>query len=448
MTFTVVIAGRPNVGKSTLFNRLAGRRLALVDATPGLTRDWREGEASLGPLRFRVIDTAGFEEAEETGLSPRLQRQTARALEKANAVLFLVDGQAGITPLDGHFAEWLRRQGRPIVLVVNKADAKAAEAGLIEAYGLGLGEPIAVSAAHGTGLDALYDALAPLAEGRAQEGPEPRKAEGPALNLAIIGRPNVGKSTLFNALLKEERALTGPEPSLTRDAVVATWRSHGREVRLIDTAGLRRRPKIAEGPEALAVTDALRAIRFAEVVILVLDATQEIGKQDLALAALIEAEGRAPVIVLNKWDLVDHKRARLKAVRQALEAGFAQAKGVALVALSALSRAGLEKLMPQVLRAHALWNRRLRTPALNRWLAAASERHPPPQAPGARIKLRFVTQVNTRPPTFALFLNRPAKLPDSYRRYLVAGLRETLGLPGVPIRLMLRKGENPYARKR
>jgi GTP-binding protein len=445
MTFTVAILGRPNVGKSTLFNRLAGRRLALVDDTPGVTRDRREAEARLGDLRFRIIDTAGLEDAAPGELAHRMREQTERALGLADVALLLVDARAGITPLDRHFAEWLRRHGKPVILAANKTEGRAFAAAH-EAFALGLGDPIALSAEHGEGLDALFQALAPLADRAAAAEPEREAAaaEKP-LQLAIVGRPNVGKSTLVNRLLGEERMLTGAEPGITRDAIANLWRWQGRAIRLIDTAGLRRKANIEAKLEKLSVADALRAVRFAEVVVLVVDATQALERQDLAIARLVADEGRALVLAVNKWDLVEDKRSALAYLKHALESSLPQLSGIGTVTLSALSGAGVQRLMPAVLAAEEAWNRRIPTPRLNRFLATAQERHPPPLVAGRRLKIRYAAQVNIRPPTFALFASKPGDLPDAYRRYLVNLMREDFDLPGVPIRMMLRKGKNPFA---
>ena len=441
--FTVAILGRPNVGKSTLFNRLAGRRLALVDDTPGVTRDRRGAEASLGDLRFRVIDTAGLEETEAGSLAERMRVQTERALADADVALFLVDAREGLTPLDRHFADWLRRSAKPVLLVANKAEGAAGAAGASEAHALGLGTPLPISAEHNEGLADLYDALAPYADAAAAEAaPETRNR---ALQIAVIGRPNVGKSTLVNRLVGADRMLTGPEPGITRDAIAIEWQWHGRAVRLIDTAGLRRRPKVEGKLEKLSVADTLRAIRFAEVVVLVVDATQLLERQDLALAKLVAEEGRALVLAVNKWDLVEDKRAALATLRDKLEYSLPQLAGLGSVTLSAITGAGVARLLPAVLAAEAAWNKHIPTSALNRLLAEAQERHPPPLVAGRRLRLRYMTQANTRPPTFALFASKPGELPESWRRYLTNLLRQTFDLPGVPIRVMLRKGKNPYA---
>jgi len=451
---TIAIVGRPNVGKSTLFNRLAGRREAIVDDQPGVTRDRREGEGSLVDLRFRLVDTAGLEEAFDDSLPARMRRQTEAAIADADVVLLLIDARAGVTPVDTHFAQWLRTQAVPVVLVANKCESRAGEAGRLEAYALGLGDPVPVSAEHGTGMNLLYEALVEVLEPAADavepdldmadaEAGEPE--EGP-LRLAIVGRPNVGKSTLVNTLLGAERLLTGPEAGITRDAVTVEWDYQGRQIALVDTAGLRRKARISEKLEHLSVSDSLRAIQFAEVVALVLDGTQALERQDLTIARHVVEEGRALVLVVNKWDLVDDKQAAMAALRDRLETSLPQATGVPVVTLSALTGRNLDALMPAVLKCHEVWNRRLPTAALNAWLAEMLERHPPPLAANKRrIRLRYITQPKARPPTFALFGNRPEDLPDSYRRYLENSLRERFDLDGTPIRLLLRKGENPYA---
>jgi GTP-binding protein len=451
MTATVAIVGRPNVGKSTLFNRLTQRRLALVDDTAGVTRDWREGEARLGDLRFRVLDTAGLEEAERESLAARMSEQTERALGGADAVLFLIDARAGVTPVDRHFAERLRRRGLPVLLIANKTEGRAGDAGLLDGYALGLGEPIPISAEHGEGMGELYDALRPVLERSPapSAGPEeePTGQAPKPLQLAVVGRPNVGKSTLVNRLIGKERLLTGPEAGITRDAIAVEWHWRGKSVRLIDTAGLRRKAKVEAGLEKLSVTDTLRAIRFAEVVVLVIDAEAMLERQDLAIARLVEEEGRALVLAVNKWDLVTEKAKALERLRDRIEVSLPQLQGLSAVTLSAKTGRGLEKLMPAVFAAHAAWNRRIATPALNRWLEAAQARHPPPLVSGRRLRLRYMTQANIRPPTFALFASKPGDLPESYRGYLVKLMRDDFDLPGVPIRMMLRKGKNPYADK-
>jgi GTP-binding protein len=451
MTVTVAIVGRPNVGKSTLFNRLAGRRLAIVDDTPGVTRDRREGDARLGDLHFRIVDTAGFEDARGGDLAARIQAQTARALSGADAAAFLIDAREGVTPLDRELARFLRRALLPVVLVANKCEGRAGEVGLADAHSLGLGEPIPLSAEHGEGLGGLYDAIRPFIDAE-REQPEPLPAlasrdtaEPGPLQLAIIGRPNVGKSTLINRLIGDERLVTGPEAGITRDAVAVDWTFRGRSLRLFDTAGLRRRARIDDKLEQLASADALRAIRFAQVVVIVTDATTGLEKQDLAIADLVVEEGRAPVLALNKWDrVVDRKTAR-DAVALRLEQSLPQVRGLRVVPLSALTGEGLDKLLPAVLEIYDVWNRQLSTPRLNRWLADVTARQAPPSAQGRPVKIRYMAQTRRRPPTFALFANRPQEVPESYLRYLANGLRDSFDLGGVPLRLSLRRSHNPYA---
>jgi GTP-binding protein len=450
MSFTVAIIGRPNVGKSTLFNRLVGRQQALVDDLPGVTRDRREGEGHIADLMFRLIDTAGLEEAPPDTLAGRMQVQTERSLDLADVALLVIDARAGVTPTDRHFARWLRRAGKPVVLVANKAEGRAALGALGDAYALGLGDPVPISAQHGEGLAELYERLLPFAEAEetpAEAEPEAEGERAKPLQLAIVGRPNVGKSTLVNRLVGEERVLTGPEPGITRDSIAIDWIWRDRRVRLIDTAGMRRRSHIQARLERLSVADTLRAVRFAENVILVVDALQPLERQDLTIANLVADEGRALVLAVNKWDLVRDPGAALKDLRERLETSLPQLSGVALVPVSGLTGRGLDALMQAALTADAVWNRRVPTAALNRWLAKIQEHHPPPLVGGRRLRLRYMTQVNTRPPTFALFASKPGELPESYRRYLVGALRREFDLPGTPIRLMLRKGANPYARE-
>ncbi len=442
MSFAVAILGRPNVGKSTLFNRLVGRRLALVDDTPGLTRDRREGEGRIADLGFRVIDTAGLEESAPVSLAGRMQVQTERALAEADVALLVIDAREGVTPADRHFAGWLRRSGKPVVLVANKAEGRATLPGIGEAYRLGLGDPIPVSAEHGEGLALLYERLAPFARGQ----PAGAGLEEPAkpLQLAIVGRPNVGKSTLVNRLIGEDRLLTGPEAGITRDAIAVDWAWQGRRVRLVDTAGLRRRPRVEGKIEQLSVGDALRAIRFAETVVVVVDALQPLERQDLTITRLVEEEGRALVLAATKWDAVADRGGTLERLRERASVSLAQLQGVAVVPVSGLTGFGLDAVMAAVFAADAIWNRRVATADLNRWLAAIQQRHPPPLVAGRRLRLRYLTQVNTRPPSFALFASKPGELPPSYRRYVVNALRQDFGLPGAPIRMMLRHGKNPY----
>jgi GTP-binding protein len=454
MTATVAIVGRPNVGKSTLFNRLAGRKLALVDDRPGVTRDRREGDARLGGLHFRIIDTAGLDEAAAGSLAARMSAQTERGIAEADVCLFMIDARAGLTPLDRHFAGLVRRAGKPVILIANKAEGGAGKSGLYEAYALGLGEPVALSAEHGEGLGELYDRLeAAIAAPQAWVDAGPDGGEGDEeeadartrpLRLAILGRPNAGKSTLVNALVGEERMLTGPEPGITRDAIALEWRFEGKPVTLWDTAGLRRKSRVNEKLEKLAVSDALRAVRFAEVVVLVLDAAQALEKQDLQLVDHAAREGRAVVIVINKWDLVEDRAAARRDLDEAVATHLPQITGVPVVYVSGLTGEGLKRLMAAVFKCYQVWNRRVPTSRISRWLEAMVERHPPPAPGGRRIRLRYMTQVSARPPTFAIFGSRVDALPESYKRYLVNRLREDFDLPGVPIRLHLRAGKNPY----
>jgi GTP-binding protein len=449
MSFTIAIVGRPNVGKSTLFNRLAGKRLALVDDQPGLTRDRREADAELGGVAVRLIDTAGLEDG-SAGLTARMREQTEAAIEQADLVVFLIDARAGIVAGDEIFAELVRTSGKPMILAANKCEGRAAPPGVNEAYALGLGEPLPMSAEHGTGVGELSDAIeaAARASGErsvgSQEGEEDADAAPHPLRIAIVGRPNVGKSTLVNAILGEERMITGPEAGITRDAIAVELDWKGEPLRLFDTAGLRRKMRVEGKAEELSVGDALKAIRFAEIVVLLLDAERPFEKQDLQIGALIVEEGRGLVIAVNKWDLVREPQARLAELKEICNRLLPQIKGVALVPVSGLTGKGLDALLRAVLAANALWNKRLPTHALNRWLREAVDSHPPPAVSGRRVKLRYITQSNARPPTFVAFCSRPKALPDSYLRYLVNGLRETFDLGGVPIRLHLRKGENPY----
>jgi GTPase len=444
MSFAVAILGRPNVGKSTLFNRLCGRRAALVDDTPGLTRDRREGEAHIADLGFRAIDTAGLEEAAPASLAGRMQAQTGRALADADVALLVIDARDGVTEADCHFAAWLRRSGKPVVLVANKTEGRATLAGVGEAYRLGLGDPVPISAEHGEGLAGLYERLAPFCRGDEIARDTVEDTSKRPLHLAIVGRPNVGKSTLVNRLIGEDRLLTGPEAGITRDAIAIDWAWCGRLIRLADTAGIRRRPHVEGKIEQLSVADALRTIRFAETVVLVVDALQPLERQDLTIARLVAEEGRALVLAATKWDAVPDRAAALKALRERLAISLPQLHGVFPVPVSGLTGYGLDAMMDAVITADAVWNKRVPTADLNRWLAAVQERHPPPLAAGRRLRLRYMTQVNTRPPSFALFASKPAELPDSYRRYLVNALRAAFELPGTPIRLMLRQGKNPY----
>ncbi|MBE9558111.1 MAG: ribosome biogenesis GTPase Der [Proteobacteria bacterium] len=461
MTFSVAIIGRPNVGKSTLFNRLVGKRLALVDDTPGVTRDWREGEGRIASLRFRVLDTAGLEDAPDDSLAGRMRRQTEQALRAADVALFLLDARAGVTPVDEHFADLLRKESVPVILVANKCEGKAGEPGLLEAYALGLGDPVPVSAEHGEGMGDLFEALLPHADeaesrdaliaGEVEEladGVVPDDEEeddrGP-LQLAIVGRPNVGKSTLINRLLGEERLLTGPEAGITRDSIAVDWSFQGRPVKLVDTAGLRRRARVNEKLEKLSGSDTMRAIRFAQVVVVMLDAELMLEKQDLTIARQVVEEGRGLIIAANKWDIVKNPKQTLKALQEKLEITLPQVRGVPVVTISALEGRNLDRLLGTVFDLYDLWRSRISTAKLNDWLNAMTTAHPPPMVAGRRIRLRYATQVKTRPPTFAIWCSRGNELPDSYTRYLVNGLREDFDLEGVPLRVLLRKSENPYA---
>jgi GTP-binding protein len=452
MTFTVAIVGRPNVGKSTLFNRLVGRRLALVDDRPGVTRDRREGEARLGDLSFTVIDTAGLEDAERETLSARMQKQTAAAMAQADAVLFVVDARDSATPADRAFADLVRRSGKPTILVANKSEGRAGEIGALEAFALGLGEPVAISAEHGEGLAGLYEALRaalPEATGEDAEAPTPAAPEdNKPVRIAVVGRPNTGKSTLINRLLGEDRLLTGPEAGITRDAIAVDLDWNGRRFRIHDTAGMRRRARIDEKLEKLSVADALNAIRFAEVVIVLIDSQTPFEEQDIRIADLVEREGRAIVIAINKWDLIEREPGAMTRLRTNIDRLLPQIKGVPVVALSARTGDGLDRLMAAVLDSYANWNKRAPTAALNRFLGQAVSANPPPAVKGRAFRLDYITQPKARPPTFVLFSSRAQALPETYRRYLINGLREAFDLPGTPIRLTLRAKQNPYAGKK
>src|SRR5579859_340710 len=439
----VVISGRPNVGKSTLFNRLAGRRLALVADTPGVTRDRKEAEALLRGRRVRLVDTAGLEEAPPESLAGRLREGAGVATATADLVVFVVDARAGVTPADRHFAQWLRRQGRPVLLVANKAEGRSSQSSILDAFELGLGEPLAVSAEHGEGIS---DLMAEIAE-RLPDGVEEQEQTGRPLKLAIVGRPNAGKSTLLNRLIGEERMLTGPEPGLTRDAVSVVLDDPGGPIELVDTAGLRRRARIEAPLEKLAVGAAIGALKLAEVVVLVVDAVEGVHDQDLQIGQLIEREGRACVVALTKWDAVVDRSATRRAIGERLEMSLAQMRGLPVITLSALTGVGMDRLLPAVRRAHELWNTRIPTAGLNRWFEQALARHPPPLVSGRRLKLRYVTQAKARPPTFVLFGTRAERLPEDYQRYLVNSLREAFDLPGTPIRIQLRGTKNPYAER-
>ncbi|MGA2942958.1 MAG: ribosome biogenesis GTPase Der [Xanthobacteraceae bacterium] len=453
MTFTVTIVGRPNVGKSTLFNRLVRRRLALVDDQPGVTRDRREGDARLGDLAFKVIDTAGLEDAERKTLSARMQAQTAEAMKQADAVLFVVDARDSTTPIDRAFADLVRRAAKPTIVVANKSESRAGQAGALESYALGLGDPVAVSAEHGEGMADLYDALRAVMpeqepQNDAEEEPSAVLAEDKPIRIAVVGRPNTGKSTLINRLIGEDRLLTGPEAGITRDSIAVDLAWRGRQFRVHDTAGMRRRARIEEKLEKLSVADALNAIRFAEVVIVLIDSQTPFEEQDIRIADLVEREGRAIVIAVNKWDLVEREPGALSRLRAEVDRILPQIKGAPVVTLSARSGEGLDRLMEGVLQSCAVWNRRVPTAALNRFLARAISANPPPAVSGRRVRLDYITQPKARPPTFVLFASRANALPETYRRYLVNEMREDFSLPGTPIRLMLRGKANPFAKRK
>lgn len=471
MPFTLAIVGRPNVGKSTLFNRLVGKKLALVDDQPGVTRDLREGEARLGDLRFTVIDSAGLEDATDNSLQGRMRRLTERAVEMADVCLFMIDARTGVTPTDEVFADILRKKSAHVILAANKGEGSAADAGVLEAYGLGLGEPIRMSGEHGEGLNDLYSQLMPIAdkfekeaedntplvdvelsEDEAEEDeyavPQPT-AEKP-LQIAVVGRPNAGKSTLVNKILGEERLLTGPEAGITRDAIALRLDWNGTPMRIFDTAGMRKKAKVQEKLEKLSVSDGLRAVKFAEVVVVLLDAAIPFEQQDLRIADLAEREGRAVVVAVNKWDIEDEKQEKLRDLKEAFERLLPQLRGAPLVTISAKTGRGLDRLHGAIMRAHDVWNRRVPTAALNRWLTGMLEQHPPPAPQGKRIKLRYMTQAKTRPPGFVVMCSHPDKVPESYNRYLVNGLRQDFDMPGTPIRLYMRgqSDKNPYKGKK
>ncbi|KNG95364.1 ribosome biogenesis GTPase Der [Pseudaestuariivita atlantica] len=455
MTFTLALVGRPNVGKSTLFNRLVGKRLALVDDQPGVTRDLREGAARLGDLEFTVIDTAGLEEATDDSLQGRMRRLTERAVGMADACLFMLDARVGVTPSDQVFADILRRSGTTVIVAANKSESNASEAGVIEAYGLGLGDPVALSGEHGEGMGDLHARLAPLIEAKAEADDDSlpqtdldieAEADNKPMQVAVVGRPNAGKSTLINRILGEDRLLTGPEAGITRDAISLTVDWDGTPMRLFDTAGMRKKAKVQEKLEKLSVSDGLRAVKFAEVVVVLLDAAIPFEQQDLRIADLAEREGRAVVVAVNKWDIEEDRQGKLKALKDAFDRLLPQLKGAPLVTVSAKTGRGLDRLHAAILKAHEVWNRRVPTAALNRWLEGMVAAHPPPAPQGKRIKLRYATQAKTRPPGFVVMCSHPDKMPESYRRYLVNGLRADFDMPGTPIRLTLRgqSDKNPY----
>ena len=453
MSLKVALVGRPNVGKSTLFNRLVGKRLALVDDTPGVTRDRREGEAKLGDLSFTAIDTPGLEEAPEAALEGRMRMQTDKAIEDASICLLIIDARAGVTPLDRSFAKILRASGKPVILLANKSESKASEAGIYDAYELGLGEPIAVSAEHGEGMGDLYGALEPyltepeedLDDSEEIEWDNPLKP----LRIAIVGRPNAGKSTLVNRIIGEDRLLTGPEAGITRDSISVEWRWQGEDrewpVKLFDTAGMRKKAKVQSKLEKLSVADSVRAIQFAEVAVLLIDAAMPFEKQDIQIADLALREGRALVIAVNKWDEVEDRAERLEEIKEKIERLLPQAPGIPVVTMSALTGSGIKRLMPAVTKVYVDWNARVKTSDLNDWLREAVARHAPPAVSGQRIKLRYIAQTKTRPPTFVAQCTRADDLPTSYKRYLINGIRDAFDIKAVPIRLILNRPDNPFA---
>ncbi|WP_243611990.1 ribosome biogenesis GTPase Der [Shimia aestuarii] len=470
MSFTLAIVGRPNVGKSTLFNRLVGKKLALVDDQPGVTRDLREGEAKLGDLRFTVIDTAGLEDATDDSLQGRMRRLTERAVDMADICLFMIDARAGVTPTDMVFAEILRKRSAHVILAANKGEGAAADAGVIEAYSLGLGEPIRLSAEHGEGLNDLYAQLMPVADkfseaaevhapevdialeedSEHEEDETPQPTASKPLQIAVVGRPNAGKSTLINKIIGEDRLLTGPEAGITRDAISLRTEWNETPVRIFDTAGMRKKAKVQDKVEKLSVSDGLRAVKFAEVVVVLLDAAIPFEQQDLRIADLAEREGRAVVVAVNKWDVEDEKQQKLRDLKEAFTRLLPQLRGAPLITVSAKTGRGLDRLHDAILRAYDVWNRRVPTSHLNRWLTGMLEQHPPPAPQGKRIKLRYMTQAKTRPPGFVVMCSHPDKVPESYSRYLVNGLREDFDMPGTPIRLYMRGqgDQNPYKGKK
>ena len=443
---TIAIVGRPNVGKSTLFNRLVGKRLALVDDRPGVTRDRREGEAKLVGLTFRVIDTAGFEEDDPQTLPGRMRAQTEAAVREADAALFMVDAREGLTPLDEEIGRWLRAESTPVIVVANKAEGRAAESGIFEAFRLGLGNPIAISAEHGEGVADLFEAVRPHVEHEHFEDEQSERDD--TLKLAIVGRPNAGKSTLVNRMIGEERMITGPEAGITRDSISLEWEWNGRAVRLVDTAGLRKRAKVEDKLERLSAADTRRAIDFSEVVVLLLDATRGLEAQDLRIASQVLEEGRGLVIAVNKWDVAENASSLFNGIKAALAEGLAQLRDVPLLTVSAKTGKGIDTVLEVAFEIREAWSRRVPTGELNRWFEGAVEANPPPAPRGQRIKLRYVTQVKSRPPSFVVFGNRTDELPESYRRYLLNALRRDLKLGAVPLRLEFRGRGNPFDRSK
>ena len=490
MSLKVAIIGRPNVGKSTLFNRLVGKKLALVDDQPGVTRDRRYGRARLGHIHFDIIDTAGLEDVFDDSVEGKMRQQSEIAFEECDLAFFLIDARAGLTPLDNHFADWLRKRKKPVYVIANKHEGRGQDAGLYEAYGLGLGDVAPISAEHGQGMELLIDIMLPHWEDYRDKQRKARREGDDAvidddfeddeeiidddaftsfeieydedddgeeevvqkdnskIQLAIVGRPNVGKSTLLNHLLGENRVMTGPQAGLTRDSIAVDWSYEGRPIRLVDTAGMRRKKKIDDRVEKLSVTDTLRVIRYAQVVVIMLDATNTLDKQDLTIARMVIDEGRALIIAVNKWDAVKDKPGVMQALRDKLDTSFAQAKGIPILTFSALTGRGTDTLMPTVLDIYDIWSRRIPTSQLNRWLAVVAERHLPPVISGRRIRLRYMTQAKSRPPSFFINCSKAAELPESYTRYLINGLRDDFDMPGVPIRIYLRSSDNPFAKKK
>jgi len=442
----IAVVGRPNVGKSTLFNRLCGKPLAIVDDRPGVTRDRREARGRLGDLDIRLVDTAGYEDT-DAGVEARMRAQTESAIAAADLLLFVIDARDGVTALDERFAEFLRRSEKPVLLIANKAEGAKGDHGILDAYALGLGEPIPLSAAHGEGMGDLYAAvLDALPDDVTEDDAPPDGEDGPPLRLAVVGRPNVGKSTLINALIGEERLITGPEAGLTRDAIAVDWMWDGRRVRVHDTAGLRKRGKVDDRLERMSAADTLRAIKFAEIVILLVDAERPFEKQDLTIADRVVEEGRGLVVLVSKWDTVRDQAAKRRELEEEFARLLPQVKGAPLIPISAITGRGLDKIMPAVTRLHADWSVKVKTRDLNDWLGEMVQRHPPPAVDGKRVKPRYISQTKARPPTFVMMTSRASHLPESYKRYLLNGLREAFDLPGVPLRLIVKAGRNPYAK--
>ncbi|GJL85482.1 MAG: GTPase Der [Micavibrio sp.] len=466
--FTLAIIGRPNVGKSTLFNRFAGKQLAIIDDTPGVTRDWREAEGNLFDRDFRIIDTAGLEESFDDSIQGRMRQQTEAALKQTDVVLFIIDGREGVTPIDEHFAQWLRKQKKPVILAVNKCENdKVTGTAVGEAYSLGLGEPVAISASHGTGLEDIYELLTPHFPEEEEPEEEDEKKDSldnlddiegdedfefdqeeddpdKPVKIAIVGRPNVGKSTLLNSIVNDHRVMVGPEAGITRDAITVDWTYEDRPFKLVDTAGMRRKAKVQNNIEKMSVEDSLRAIRLAQVVVLVLDGNEIFDKQDLQIAAHVINEGRALVVAVNKWDAVKDKKEALETLEDKLEHSLAQIKDVRFTTISALNGKNIDKLLKEVLHTYELWNKRIPTGGLNRWLQAMESKNPAPLVSGRRNRVKYIAQIKTRPPTFALWASQPKKLPPAYRRYIINGLRRDFNIPAVPIRLLVRASKNPY----